>query len=228
MVGQRILDPYIPRSNRGEGTMIYFIADLHFYHARIIGLCSRPFQSVVEMNEALVSNWNDVVTDNDIVWVLGDLSLTKNRQLVEPLVRRLKGRKRLVLGNHDKMKTHAYEAMGFEFVSPYPVVFRGYTLSHEPTHLPMNIFGHVHNTEVEMHSTSVCVSVERTGYKPIAVEGINEDANRSRAIGRRDLAKLQMERTGHTSLQENRSASTYDREEHIQSGSQSANGDIGA
>ena len=40
---------------------VWFIADTHFGHANIIRFCNRPFESVEEMNETLVSNWNDRV-----------------------------------------------------------------------------------------------------------------------------------------------------------------------
>lgn len=45
--------------------MIYYTADLHLGHANIMKLSGRPFESVEEMNEALVNNWNAVVSKND-------------------------------------------------------------------------------------------------------------------------------------------------------------------
>jgi calcineurin-like phosphoesterase family protein len=81
----------------------WFTADPHFGHARIIELCDRPFASVEEMNEALVHNWNEVVSDGDTVFILGDLALGK---IDESLlyVAELKGRNKiLVPGNHDRV-----------------------------------------------------------------------------------------------------------------------------
>lgn len=81
----------------------WFTADTHFGHARIIELCNRPFSSVEEMNEKLVDNWNGRVSDEDDVYILGDLALGK---LVDSLeyVKLLKGRhKYLIPGNHDKV-----------------------------------------------------------------------------------------------------------------------------
>lgn len=50
------------------------------------------------MNETLIDNWNKVIKDKDIVYHLGDFSLKSNpRDILE----RLKGKKTLVLGNHD-------------------------------------------------------------------------------------------------------------------------------
>ena len=77
---------------------VWYTADLHAGHARIIELCQRPFASVEEMDEALVENWNRLVEPADTVWVLGDVAMgTKNLGVVG----RLNGNKILVAGNHD-------------------------------------------------------------------------------------------------------------------------------
>jgi len=80
----------------------WFTADTHFGHARIIELCNRPFKTVEEMNEKLVENWNERVSPNDEVFILGDLALGK---LDESLtwVGLLNGTKHLVPGNHDRV-----------------------------------------------------------------------------------------------------------------------------
>lgn len=54
---------------------VYFIADLHFGHANIIEYCNRPFQSVEEMNEFMIQQWNKKVKKDDKVFVLGDFGL---------------------------------------------------------------------------------------------------------------------------------------------------------
>ena len=52
---------------------IRYLADMHFDHDSIIAYDNRPFDSVEEMNEALIANWNQVVTDpEDLTWILGD------------------------------------------------------------------------------------------------------------------------------------------------------------
>ena len=53
--------------------MYYYIADTHFGHENILKLCGRPFASLQEMNETLISAWNERVTGNDTVFILGDL-----------------------------------------------------------------------------------------------------------------------------------------------------------
>ena len=78
---------------------IFFTSDQHFWHRRIIEYCDRPYNTVEEMNEALVTNWNNVVTQDDTVYCLGDFSL--HIRSVELYTGRLNGTKYLIPGNHD-------------------------------------------------------------------------------------------------------------------------------
>lgn len=80
--------------------MIYYIGDPHLGHAAIIRLCSRPFQTVEEMDETIIENWNRRVTNGDTVFVLGDL-MFRNKKSPAEYLSRLKGHKILILGNHD-------------------------------------------------------------------------------------------------------------------------------
>ena len=79
----------------------YYTSDLHFGHPNIIRFCDRPFPGVAAMNARLTQLWNETVTDDGTVWVLGDVALGA---LDESLawVGRLAGHKILVPGNHDR------------------------------------------------------------------------------------------------------------------------------
>ena len=80
---------------------IRYIADMHFDYDSIIAYDNRPFDSVEEMNEAQIANWNRVVTDpEDLTWILGDFCSGNAERWCE-LLSRLNGRKALILGNHD-------------------------------------------------------------------------------------------------------------------------------
>lgn len=79
--------------------MIFFTSDWHINHQNVMAYCNRPFKDLQEMEETLIANWNNVVQDNDRVYVLGDFSLnTKHAIRLAPL---LKGEKTLIMGNHD-------------------------------------------------------------------------------------------------------------------------------
>ena len=53
--------------------MNYYIADLHFSHKNIVRFDNRPYDTIEQMNNDLIKRWNDVVTDRDDVYVLGDM-----------------------------------------------------------------------------------------------------------------------------------------------------------
>ena len=47
--------------------MIYLIGCTHFGHKNIVKLANRPFQSIDEMDDVLIQNWNRTVKAKDIV-----------------------------------------------------------------------------------------------------------------------------------------------------------------
>ena len=81
--------------------MNYFTSDLHLGHRNIIRLCNRPFATIEEMDETLIRNWNAKVTNGDTVYILGDL-LFRNEKPAEEYLKQLKGKKHLIIGNHDR------------------------------------------------------------------------------------------------------------------------------
>lgn len=80
---------------------MYLTSDNHFGHRNIIGYCDRPFKSVEEMDEAMIQRWNQNVGDESTVLVVGDFSFY-DFETTKRIVQRLKGRKTLIRGNHDK------------------------------------------------------------------------------------------------------------------------------
>ena len=81
--------------------MIYFTSDYHFYHTNVLKYCNRPFSTVEEMNEFLISQWRQTVKPHDEVYFLGDFTLTRRKDLIDAILNRLTGRIKLVSGNHD-------------------------------------------------------------------------------------------------------------------------------
>lgn len=79
----------------------FYIADWHYGHENILAFDNRPFKSVDEMNEALVTRWNQHVLPGDMVYVLGDMFWCKSSDAIEVLDS-LNGQKILIKGNHDR------------------------------------------------------------------------------------------------------------------------------
>ena len=86
-----------------EGKKVWFTSDLHFWHKNICKYCDRPYESVEEMNQGIIANWNSVVKEDDIVFVLGDLGFCGIEKL-KVLIPQLKGTIVVIQGNHDSDK----------------------------------------------------------------------------------------------------------------------------
>lgn len=160
----------------------FFISDLHFGHRNIIKYENRPFESIEDMDKVIFNNWNEVVSKEDLVFVLGDVSLHR-RDITIQLVQGLIGQKVLILGNHDKSRSlDFWREAGFSEVYKYPIIFKKfYILSHEPVYLNsnmpyMNIHGHIHSKRIQDSTGEIKqffnVSVECINYKPIDFEVI--------------------------------------------------------
>jgi calcineurin-like phosphoesterase family protein len=162
---------------------IWVISDTHFNHKNIIKYCDRPFKSADEMNETLIENWNNTVKDGDIVYHLGDVFMGGDPELLY----RLKGRKRLVVGNHDNLKNPvlhktfqkiAMWRMFPEFgllLTHVPVhessLYRGPTGNEDSPKQLFNVHGHIHDKQ-SPDGPYKCVCVEQTNYKPVNIEDL--------------------------------------------------------
>jgi calcineurin-like phosphoesterase family protein len=122
------------------------------------------------MNVALIENWNEVVSDNDVVYYLGDFC----RGDPDPWMRQLNGKIIFIKGNHDgwmsaKIKPirknilFVYNGENFLMQHYPPVVLDGVWVIH----------GHVHNNDIEnyplinLKRKTVNVSAEILGYRPM-------------------------------------------------------------
>lgn len=168
--------------------MIYFTSDLHFHHDKIITSCGRPFGSGQEMNEALIRRWNDRVTAQDEVFILGDVTLKGKAMALEALWQ-LRGRKYLILGNHDGFAARLTEADSpFQWVRHYGVTEWGgarFVLFHYPIlewdgmhRGSFHLHGHQHNPpayNLEQRARGVLrydVGVDANGMAPVSAEEI--------------------------------------------------------
>ena len=170
--------------------MIWFTSDLHFNHLNILKYepNSRPFETVDEMNEVLIKNWNDRVKSEDTVFVLGDLSMG-GWEDGGACIRRLNGKIILVRGNHDTPKRlELYKSLGIEVHDIYYLPYKGryFICCHFPianeefirmvvqdNSEVVNLYGHIHsNAPVGYKDGTFHVGVDTNGLKPISIEEI--------------------------------------------------------
>lgn len=165
----------------------FFVSDTHFGHDNIIkfvgenGSRIRPFDSVEEMDELLVKNWNEIVRPQDRIYHLGDVVMNHKHM---PIMSRLNGKKVLIKGNHDIFKLDVYTPY-FEDIRAYKVLPKhGIICSHIPVHesqlehrFKWNVHGHTHEKFVkgrdgmiDLRYINVCV--ETTHWRPLSLEHI--------------------------------------------------------
>lgn len=134
----------------------FYIADYHFGHSNIIKFDKRPFSSVEEMDRKMIENWNNVVVDDDTVYLLGDFCWKAEDRWIE-ILDQLKGNKVLIRGNHD-LKTMSQQLRDkFQYIKDYAEVKdngKRVLMSHYP--MPfyrgaynsdiVHLYGHIHVT----------------------------------------------------------------------------------
>lgn len=89
--------------------MNFYIGDTHLGHTNCIKFDNRPFESIEEMNRVIVNNWNNRVSANDDVWIIGDFCYRSDKDPAY-FLKKLKGHKHLIVGNHDKATLDSQEA----------------------------------------------------------------------------------------------------------------------
>lgn len=180
----------------------FFASDHHFGHANMLNFTRadevtpvRSFASVEEMDEYMIERHNSVVGPNDRVYFLGDLAIPR-RGLQQ--VKRLNGKKRLIMGNHDVFKNKDYYDCGIEVLGAFRK-FDDFVVTHIPVHSDSiskrwfrNVHGHTHTNNVKlprgvnartgeiMYSDKddphyICVCVEQLdNYTPIHIDDLRK------------------------------------------------------
>jgi calcineurin-like phosphoesterase family protein len=178
---------------------VFFCSDLHFSHKNIIKFCKRPWETPEEMNKALIENWNNTVSKDDIVFCLGDFAYSHWKQILQ----QLNGTIYLILGNHDISRYPGDNVMKL-FAGVYhqlriTVNGRKLYLNHFPLlcfdgvyrpkkEMIWQLFGHVHtlkegNTGKDFERLNYLlpmqydVGIDFNDYKPISFEEVSEKIN---------------------------------------------------
>ena len=170
----------------------WLYADPHFFHRGVChftrrdGTPLRPWDDENTMSYEMMASYNDLVSDNDRVYILGDVAM--NRKALDKCLPFLKGRKVLVKGNHDIDKLSYYSQYFDDIRAVVPK--KGFVLTHVPLHphcldrWGVNIHGHLHSNVIGLNNHPdlslpdkryKCVSVEHTDFKPVLLDKVLEE-----------------------------------------------------
>lgn len=181
-----------------DSNKVFFTSDTHFGHKAIMDYCKRPFSSVDEMNEKLVSNWNELVSDDCTVFHLGDFAFG-GLPFWEDIRSRLRGRIILIWGNHDwrqNLRNRArleamFDVIELEMIihmDGHPIILNHYPLlcySGSYNHSIWALHGHVHQGP---HSNGLDIS--RLAYRFPTQYDVGVDNNNYYPISYYDVKKI--------------------------------------
>ena len=167
-------------------TNTWITADSHFGHSKIIEYCNRPFSDVNEMNSELIKRWNSKISDDDVVYVLGDFSFRDGDQCFH----QLKGNKHLIVGNHDGDKILSLPWLSrdirLEIKLPdktgkkHTIIMDHYPMeswnhSHRES---LHFHGHVHGRVLNPIKNRVDVGVDCWNFYPVSLDEILEKVSK--------------------------------------------------
>lgn len=170
---------------------IWISSDWHFGHANIIKYANRPFSSVEEMDEIMIARHNALVKPHDKFYCLGDIAF--RREVMERILPRLNGKKRLILGNHD-LEDMSFYGRYFEKVMGWRQLKEGgvfMVLSHVPLHKQgfdyrddrpaVNVHGHIHDKRID-DPTYINACMEWTDYGPRNLDSLIKQARKNKGL----------------------------------------------
>ena len=143
---------------------IFYSSDPHYGHRNILKYCpNRKFSTIDDMNEGLITAWNNKVPPTGTVYLLGDFafcSLTKMGEIAD----RLNGTIHIVRGNHDadfpkdkfaSISNYKEITVGNRHIILCHYPFLVWNRSHRESY---NLHGHCHNT-LDYDSTALRMDV---------------------------------------------------------------------
>lgn len=156
--------------------MIYFISDTHFGHSNILRFERHEFNNIEEHDNYIISKLKKL-SQEDILYHLGDFAFHSPQILEE--WKKLKFRKYLIKGNHDKNNRLLKD--NFDGIFDYPIYFqKRIVLSHYPVPVSngmMNLHGHLHsgaNLGFLDKENYLNVNVYLNNYEPISLKTIEQ------------------------------------------------------
>lgn len=150
-----------------------------------VGAEVRPFDTLEQMNDAIVDGINSVLGPNDIAFCLGDWSFGGYEQIYEFRKRLHVLEVHLIYGNHDEAieKSFFYQSL-FTSVSHYQelkIDGQSMVLSHYPMRVWnkshkgwWQLYGHCHGSLPDQGGKQLDVAIEKHNYRPWTMVELHE------------------------------------------------------
>lgn len=161
--------------------MNYYIGDTHWFHENIIkhdfNNGGRKFKSIKEHDDLIIDNINKVITPQDNLYFLGDISWGNTEQTAEMLNKINCKNLFAIKGNHDRILKDGRVKKMFQGIYDYKTIQDGdktVVMSHYPIMFYQNqhrgsvlLYGHVHNTREEKLFQDACKHIAETTDVPM-------------------------------------------------------------
>jgi calcineurin-like phosphoesterase family protein len=163
----------------------WITSDLHFGHDNIKKFCPETrgrFHDVEHMRETMITEWNQLVGQDDTVYMLGDVAFLPAAEAVA-IMHRLNGRKILVEGNHDRklLNDPAFRACFDQVHSYLRFVHNGQLVI--SFHYPIHEWDQMHRGSVQFYGH---VHGKKTGLEEYRARDVSFDAT-GRVVSDLDL-----------------------------------------
>lgn len=166
--------------------MIFFTADTHFDHSRIIKYCDRPFKSVDEMNGEMIKRWNDKVSNKDVVYHLGDFCFSRGNTGISNIKKfryQLNGKIHLIIGNHDDedncVDSNCFDSV--KYLSQIKIDGQKIILCHYSMRVwnashygSWQLYGHSHGVLPDIGGLTFDVGVDRFDFCPLSFDEVKD------------------------------------------------------
>lgn len=166
--------------------MVFYTADMHLDDMRAFKLSKRPFKNLDEMRSSIIYNWNSVVSNEDDVYIIGDVCLKLDMFI--SVIKKLNGIIHIIPGNHDE---NLINRAKIEYISDkiiyysrdiVTVIDGGYVvvLCHYPFYewpgffnSALHFHGHTHgNLGVSFKDDAYDVGVDVRRFKPVKLSEV--------------------------------------------------------
>lgn len=172
---------------------VYFTSDTHFGQERTLQLSRRPFKNVMEMDLTMMSNWNKVIRNTDVVIHAGDFMDSADIDTLAFYLDNLNFKQLdWVLGNYDRKVEDELVQFAQDYNTKHPnhtvIIHSGpfhvqigekkFVVVHEPNDIQFEkaddelvLFGHIHGRAFAKRD-GFDLGIDYSHYKPLSLTDV--------------------------------------------------------